>query len=403
MIRSTKHNISKITNSKKLSFIDMIFVDYTVCLKYYIKLIIDGELPIKTNLSSNDLPNYNIKHSRYKQLIYKQASEIIRSQLKKSSERRYKTFKLVYRYFKENGRQTAFVSKKYSELNLKPLIKSRFFTHPNLKNITITLDERFFNIKQGVHFDKFVKIISPYFNEKGTRALTVNIPFKEHKHSNKFLTDDWKPRKVIQLKKVDGNYYINQVFEKDEPKHKDNGRTIGIDLGYNKLIVTSENQFIGSEMKDLYEKISKKVQGSKSFKRKLTQRDNLINYYGNQIDNIKEISTIIIEDLLNVKHKNKFNSDLNNKMQRWSYPKTIDKITRICEVNGIQLVKVSPSYTSQTCSKCGSTHEESRQGENYKCIDCGFEIDADYNASINIRNRGAYSPSIQQVKLSEFH
>ena len=84
MIRTTKHNISPITNSMKLDFIDMIFVDYNVCLKYYINLILKEELPLKTNLSSKDLPTYNIKHSRYKQLIYKQASEIIRSQLKKS-------------------------------------------------------------------------------------------------------------------------------------------------------------------------------------------------------------------------------------------------------------------------------------------------------------------------------
>ena len=59
--------------------------------------------------------------------------------------------------------------------------------------------------------------------------------------------------------------------------------------------------------------------------------------------------------------------------------------------HGLTLVKVSPSYTSQMCSKCGSTNKQSRNGETYKCISCGYVIDADYNAAINIHSKGAYS------------
>ena len=402
MIRTTKHNISNISNAMKLDFIDMIFVDYTVCLKYYIKLILEEKLPLKLNLSSKYLPNYNINHSRYKQLIYKQASEIIRSQVKKATEKRFKNYKKVYRYFKENGKQSNFTNKKFSELTLNSILKSHYFTKPNLNNITITLDERFFDIKKGNHFDNFVKITSPYFNEKGTRALQIKVPFKEHKHSNKFISDGWKLRNAIQLKKVNGNYYINRIFEKDEPKKKENGKAIGLDLGYKKLLVSSEKEFIGSEMESLYFKISRKQQGSKAFLRTLTERDNLINYNVNQL-NLNGVSTVVIEDLLNVKYKSIFKKELNSTMQRWSYPKTIEKINRLCEVNGINLVKVSPAYTSQTCSKCGSVHKESRQGEDYKCIDCGFEIDADYNASINILRRGIYSSSVQENYSGEFH
>ena len=83
----------------------------------------------------------------------------------------------------------------------------------------------------------------------------------------------------------------------------------------------------------------------------------------------------------------------NNKLQRWSYVKTVDKITRICEEKGILLVKVSPMYTSQTCSNCGHIDKKSRNGENYQCVSCSYKIDADLNAAININNRGIYSSS----------
>jgi transposase len=94
------------------------------------------------------------------------------------------------------------------------------------------------------------------------------------------------------------------------------------------------------------------------------------------------------------KLKSKFSKKFNNKLQRWSYLKVLDKLSMLTEEAGINLIKVDPAYTSQTCSKCGSIHKESRNKERFKCIECGYSIDADYNASINILHRGAiFNPS----------
>ena len=49
---------------------------------------------------------------------------------------------------------------------------------------------------------------------------------------------------------------------------------------------------------------------------------------------------------------------------------------------------VDPSYTSQTCSKCGCIDRNNRKNqETFSCIECGYKINADTNASINIKNR----------------
>lgn len=42
---------------------------------------------------------------------------------------------------------------------------------------------------------------------------------------------------------------------------------------------------------------------------------------------------------------------------------------------------------------CGHIDKDSRNGENYHCVSCSYEIDADLNAAININNRGIYSSS----------
>jgi transposase len=89
-----------------------------------------------------------------------------------------------------------------------------------------------------------------------------------------------------------------------------------------------------------------------------------------------------------------------NKMQYWSYCKTIGKIERLCEENGVLLTKVNPAYTSQTCSNCGCVDKKSRNGENYICQHCGYEIDADLNASINISRMGVYNP---HNPINKFH
>jgi len=287
-----------------------------------------------------------------------------------------------------------FVNTKFSKLKLTPVYLTKYFKMSSLKNISINLDERFFDIKIGNHFDNFVKITLPYFNKKGTRAINIKLPLKQHKHSNSLLDSGYTLKSNIQLKQIGKDYYINLVWFKEAPELKTTGKSIGIDLGYKKLITTSNKEFIGKELLKVYTKLSNKEQGSKKFKKLLKHRDNLINYYSKQLK-LDNISTLVIENLLDVKKntKGKIYHKVMNKLQRLSYTKTIEKLTDICLVNGIKMVKVSPAYTSQTCSNCGNINKHSRNGEKYKCISCGNELDADYNAAINIRSRGVYSLS----------
>jgi IS605 OrfB family transposase len=390
MLRTSKHNISDITNINKLKELDNLFKEYEICLNSYINLIILGTLPLKMKMSSKLLPTLNIKHSKWKRDIYIKASEIIRSQTKKSNDKRFKRYKSIYKYFLDKHPNSKFVNTKFNDLKLKNIIKTKYFTKPDIEKISINLTNEFYDIKNGNKFDNFIRIKLPFFNEKGTRSLSVNIPLKHHRHSKKMLNNNFKLRNNIQLKKVDDKYYINLIWEREQILKPD-GKSIGIDMGYKKLITLNDGTILGKELYQVYQKISNKVQGSKNFKKSLAQRDNLINYYINLL-NVEGVNKIIIEDLNNVKHESKLSKSVNNKLQRWSYRKTIDKLNSICEVNGIELVKVSPRYTSQACSSCGNIDKKSRNGENYQCLSCGYSEDADINAAINIYNKGVYSP-----------
>jgi transposase len=95
--------------------------------------------------------------------------------------------------------------------------------------------------------------------------------------------------------------------------------------------------------------------------------------------------------LKNLKHKRNIHRKTMNKLQRWLYPATMTKLEMLCEENGILFTKVNPAYTSQTCSRCGHVDRGNRSSEQFLCLHCGYSLDADYNAAINISRMGVYS------------
>ena len=75
-----------------------------------------------------------------------------------------------------------------------------------------------------------------------------------------------------------------------------------------------------------------------------------------------------------------------------------DSINNFAEINGVKIIKVKPNYTSQCCSKCGYIDKLSRNGNQFICVSCGYEIDADKNAAININNMGSLESPVCKLK-----
>ena len=82
--------------------------------------------------------------------------------------------------------------------------------------------------------------------------------------------------------------------------------------------------------------------------------------------------------------------NLNKKFAEHCLAYFISKLEYKANFYGKKLIKVDPSYTSQTCSKCGciSKHNRLTQAD-FKCVDCGYKANADYNAARNILKIGS--------------
>ncbi len=262
-------------------------------------------------------------------------------------------------------------------------------TKPVFCQLVMELDSRFIEIHQDLNsFDFWIKLSSL------GKGIILWIPSKKHKHFNKFVKAGWKMKKSVRVRKTGSKFFIDIYFEKKEPEKKPFGRVKSVDIGYKKLMVDNRGKEYGKDFYKIAEKISRKKQGSKAFRRALTERDNLINQTVSRFS-LSGVRTLVIEDLKNVKHKSKgkLRKSFNNKLQRWSYPKVMTKAAGMCEEGGVRLVRINPAYTSQTCHMCGVRDKSARNGEifvckNPACYNFQKKTDADWNGAVNILRKG---------------
>ena len=88
--------------------------------------------------------------------------------------------------------------------------------------------------------------------------------------------------------------------------------------------------------------------------------------------------------------KDKCNDDLNfNRVASALHISSLkDEVEHIARKYDIAVSTVHASYTSKMCPVCGCIEDENRPTqEEFSCIECGHEDNADVNAAINIRNR----------------
>jgi len=219
--------------------------------------------------------------------------------------------------------------------------------------------------------------------------FSLILPTKQHKQSNVLVKKGFELRKSIRLRKNKlGNYVLDLYWEKKTEEPKQTGEVIGIDVGINKLMTLSDGNFVGKEIKLLIAKLNRRKQKSRGWYRTLEEIKSYISKCVKELP-IDKLKTIVIENIKNITKntKGKTSKNLRKQLGHWNLNLLWQRLSDWCELNRVELAKVNPAYTSQICSSCGESHKESRNGELYKCVICGIELDSELNAAYNIRNR----------------
>ena len=163
-------------------------------------------------------------------------------------------------------------------------------------------------------------------------------------------------------------------------------------------------------MKRKYAHLRKELQakGTRSAKRKLRslagrERRFMLHFNHSLAKKIATLpyGTFALEDLKGIR-KQRRGKAFNRRRSNWAYFQFRRLLTYKAQERGKNILLVSPSYTSQTCSRCLSIHKQNRNGSIFQCKQCGFLCHADLNASVNISQRG-YDILLGQAAVNQPH
>ncbi len=212
------------------------------------------------------------------------------------------------------------------------------------------------------------------------------------------------PTTATLSKHRDGKLYIHiQVKDEAQQPHK-REKVIGVDLGRRDIAVTSEGQSWSgqsiTQIRERFARVSANVQrkGTKGAKRLLKRLSGREKRYQTWLNHniskqiiaraIETESIVAIEDLTGIRERT--NQQPRNKTERrrsnaWAFYQLRQFLEYKGIKEGVEVIAVSPRYTSQTCHQCLHIHpgtgKSYRNGKNFKCGHCGWKGDSDLNGA----------------------
>jgi putative transposase len=250
-------------------------------------------------------------------------------------------------------------------------------------------------VQSGFEFDKK--------NGKTVLSLSklADIPITVHRE----IPNDVTVKEVSIKKEQTDEWYASFAVEgKEEPAKPDNlNRCVGIDVGILKYAHDTDGRAVGSlDLQDERERLkreqrslSRKQQGSNNWEKqrlnvaechqrvKRKRHDflhKLSNYYAT------EYELVAVEDL-NVKSMlESAGNSQNTASAAWDTFTTL--LEYKCKREGTHFAEVEPAGTTKECASCGVESDKPLWVREHSCPACGFEMDRDANAALNILSRG---------------
>jgi len=198
-----------------------------------------------------------------------------------------------------------------------------------------------------------------------------------------------------------GRFYLHVVVNLPEREFVPNGQVVGVDLGVNRPAVTSDGKFHGErrwkEVDRRYFRLKRRLQakGTKSAKRHLKRLSGKVQRFRRDcdhvisrrvVDSVEPGTVIAVERLTDIRGRvRQRKGKQQRKLHGWSFDQLQGFLAYKAEEKGCLMAQVDPRHTSQTCSRCGHVAKSNRKSQSvFRCRSCGYELNADLNAAINI-------------------
>lgn len=256
--------------------------------------------------------------------------------------------------------------------------------------------------KKGMH-DSFVAIENKLsFKQINNKVWIPRLGWVKCAENLRF---EGKVNNVIVKRIANMWFAVINIVSNEAPVICENQTIIGVDLGIKSLAVTSDGKVYENpkalksslrKLKVRQKSLSRKVKGSNN--RKKAQIIVARTYYKiscirknalHQVttDIINNYGIIVIEDL-NIKEMKKTRC-LSQSINDASFGEFRRQIEYKAKWQGKQVIIADRYFaSSKICSCCGNIQDMPLNKREYKCGNCGLEIDRDLNAAQNLANYG---------------
>jgi putative transposase len=207
-----------------------------------------------------------------------------------------------------------------------------------------------------------------------------------------------------------GVYYLHVSQSREAPdEHAPDGGTLGVDLGIVNLATDSEGEsFRGMAVKQSRQRYHTRRQrlqkvGTKNAKRRLRTNAGRERRFQKDANHciskalvhkaVVSCKALALEDLSGIRERTTVRHAQRYERHSWAFYQLRQFLTYKAAWAGVSLHLVEPRNTSRTCSQCGHCEKANRKSqESFLCQRCGFALNADINAAINIARKAPKEP-----------
>lgn len=286
----------------------------------------------------------------------------------------------------------------------RKIYKMFFGKGPTCKNINMTLQDKVATIEHVdslTHHSEFKYILKLSAGDRNKRGSFIYIPICKNTYFEKF---EGVLSKSCSLNFKKGKLTNITFFKNVVPKEIDKDKreiAISIDIGLNVLFALDNGEcygkhflrrlkrldgrliFLQNMLKDKYGKhtrLSFHAEYDNAVKQIKDYTKNEINRLLNKIISKHNPKKIVVENLdfrnSNIGRKN------NRLLHKFGLGYINKKLDELKIDKKIEIKKINPAYTSQTCSSCGYVDKANRKNQNsFVCKCCGLKLNADVNGS----------------------
>jgi len=194
---------------------------------------------------------------------------------------------------------------------------------------------------------------------------------------------------------------------------------IGVDLGIVEIATDSlGNPYSGERVKSIRGRVRRirgllQAKGTRSAKKhlkRIRQKQSRFVRDTNHVVSKQLVQTAVqsrkalsLEDLSGIRERETVSRQMRWLLGNWAFYQLRQFVSYKAESAGVLVVYVDPRNSSRTCSACGYCDKANRKNQaSFKCLQCGFEANADFNAALNLEARGYCSEALMcQLRQSQ--